>query len=1272
MGIKSWVRLLFFFALTIQLTDIQAQKISKNIKIKWKEPLIYEQDAEEKMKLLYFEGSISDAFFENLPSYYEYWKAEKAYSTYDVTISDERYEGMTADEIALIPENYLPTDIQISVQTVIEKKQPYTALTFIPIRKRGNGYERLVSATISIMGQEVSKTAKTAKSYAASSILKNGNWYKISVTQSGMFKVTHNDLVNLGFSTGSVPSERISLFGNGGGMLPESNAKERYDDLWEVAIEMHDGGDGTFDSGDYFIFYAEGPHSWKYNASEQKFEHQYNLYDTKAYYFINADAGIGEGLRVSTQESPTQAPTSTVTTYTAYGFYEKDLYNIGSSGRGWYCEKFDGNTSSSYSLTLPASVNGPGRLTAAFASSSIQHSTFAISANGQSVGSVGISAITHDKLAEIGSRDLTMPAIQGNASITIEYSKPTSSSVGYLNYLEWQMPCDLRMESGQTAFCAPQAVAEGSVARYQIANATQSTKVWDVTVRSRAEKISTAFEGSTLSFNAAEDILHKYVAFNDNNCYAVTTEGRVSNQDLHGGSQVDMVIITHPDFKAQAERLASFRRQHDGLTVKVVTPQQVYNEFSSGAQDVTAIRDYMRMIYEKSGGSQPSYLLLVGRPSYDYRGIEGSCKLYVPNYQGESALANDAFRANDDYFALLDSNEGAGCTGHLDLAVGRFPVTTATQAKIAVDKTIRYCSEEIQGAGTQVCNYGDWKNIAAFTADDEDGITHIGTADAIAEIAGNSNANINLEKIYLDAYHQVTYSSSARYPEVTRDINNRINKGCLLFTYVGHGGKNGWAAERIIELTDISNWSNRYNLPWIITLTCEFGWYDRQITSPAEMVFLNENGGAAGMITTSRVAFTGSNHTYGTKLYNKVFELESDRPHTIGELNRMAKNASGGASNTLNMIYVMGDPAMRLAIPKYQVVTDSINGVVSTEFRDTLKALSRVTISGHIADADGALLSGFNGGLYPSFYDKKQTNNTLQNDEESDYFEFQVQKNILFKGNITVRDGRFNFTFILPKDINYSYGKGKMSYYAHSSTSDAAGAFSDAIVGGMSENGISDDSGPEIELYMNDENFVNGGIVNPSPTLLVKLRDEYGINTTGNGIGHDLVAIIDDGEQTVLNSYYEAERDSSNRGVVRYPYEKLSIGTHRLKVRAWDILNNVSEQEIEFTVASDEGLTLSHVLNYPNPFTTSTDFYFEHNQPGATLDILITIYTISGKVVKTIESTQCNQGFRSDPIHWDGRDDFGDKIGKGTYLYRLKVRGSDGQQAEKIEKIVLL
>jgi hypothetical protein len=611
------------------------------------------------------------------------------------------------------------------------------------------------------------------------------------------------------------------------------------------------------------------------------------------------------------------------------------------------------------------------------------------------------------------------------------------------------------------------------------------------------------------------------------------------------------------------------------------------------------------------------------------------------------------------------------------VAIGRFPSSNATDANTAVEKTLNYSSPVniiTDENSPQVSNFGDWRNVVSFVADDDDS-SFILNSDEVANIVADSNPSANVEKIFSDAYQRVSYSGGVRYPDVNAAINNRMRRGVLVINYNGHGSSGRWAVETILEVaSDVPRWDNKYNQPLMVTLTCNFGGYDRSAISGAEEVFRSTKGGAAAMITTSRTAFMSPNNRYAINLYTLLYSKINGRNATIGELNRATKNKQGGLSNNINMIYVMGDPAMRLAIPKFNVVTDSVNGMAVDAVTDTLKAFTKVTVKGRVLDQTGSLLSNFNGVVYPTVFDKKTRLHSLQNDPLYIYKEFDVQKNILFKGKATVHQGYFSFTFIVPKDINYAYGNGKISYYANTNTDDAAGYCNSIIVGGISNNAAADTRGPDILLYMNDENFVNGGTTNQNPTLLVKLSDEFGINTTGNGIGHDLTAIFDNNNTAPvsLNDYYQAVKDSFNCGVVYYPYQDLAVGKHTVKVRAWDIYNNMSEKSLDFVVADDQNLALTHVLNYPNPFTTSTAFYFEHNKPGQPVEIVINIYTISGKIVKSFKETQITTGNRSNPVYWNGRDEYGDKLGRGVYLYHLKVRDANGKTAEKIEKMVIL
>ena len=1275
MKLKSWVLLTLFLIFYTQVADCQSQIIHRQYTINWKEPLVYALNEEENLVMLNFDGAVSGREFSTLPYFLDRVKVDNFYQDYDYEVSAVEYADMTSEEVGLIPSSFNYTELQPKVTTKLEKKRPFAEVTFVPIVKRAdNKFAKVISFELTVTAKALHTKAKGDLIYADNSVLSHGGFYRMAVTKTGLYKVTCADMKNMGMSVSGIPSSQIAVFGNGGGVLPEICGERRYDDLQENAIAVYDGGDGIFNDGDYIVFYAQGPHSWDFVSN--KFSHKYNIYSDYAYYFITADRGTGK--RVQTADYSSLTPTLQSEDYVHYDFYERDGFNFGESGQKWFCDTFDLKTTRSYPFSVPPIVQGSTmRVSVAGAASAPASSSFAVTVNGQSVGNLAFSATTGDYKATEAGRDFTFTPNSTPSEVTLTYTKPTASAAAYLDWIELQARCKLQMHSAQFPFCVPEAVGEGTVTAYHIASANAQTVVWDVTEPTTPTKMEGSLANGVFTFNAPGDRLHRFVAFNGNSFYTPIFQSRIDNQNLHATGNVDMIIVSHPDFLPQAERLAEFRNNHDGLSVKVVTPQQIYNEFSSGACDVSAIRDYLKMIYDRSEGKYPQYLLLFGRPSFDYRGRLSSTQLKVPNYQSNSLQVETDFRANDDYFGLLDDREGEDCYGYVDVAVGRFPVLTTAQAKLAVDKTIMYAETQNLVSDEDhatVSNLADWRNMLTFVADDEDGTTHIATADEIAQIAAEKYPVGNQEKIYFDAYEQVSRSAAQRYPEVNAAINSRMAKGALVFTYVGHGGKDGWATERVLERPDINSWTNLYNQPLMITLTCEFGWYDRAAISPAELCFLNAKGGTSAMITSSRVAFTYNNDQYGKALFRNMFTQKDGRYPTIGEMNRAAKNDCGGAGSGLNMLYVMGDPAQRLAMPQYTVVTDEVNGQPVIGSPDTVQALSEVVVTGRVVDAAGNTVTDFNGFVFPSVYDKKKKTVTLQNDAGSDAYEFEVRKNLLYKGKTVVTNGEFEFSFFVPKDIDYSYGSGKISYYARSENADAAGYYENLIIGGSIDSDIDDQDGPEIALYMNDESFVNGGMTDPNPTLLVKLSDEYGINTTGNGLGHDMVAFLDGNtdKQYVLNDFYEASQELTNGGIVRYKFENLTSGPHSVKVRVWDILNNPAEAVLDFVVSTDPKLALDHVLNYPNPFETRTSFVFEHNRPDSDLEITIQIYNLNGLLVKTIKTTQPSGGYRSNPIEWDGCDEHGARIGRGVYLYRLKVRTSNGEIAEKSQKVIIL
>ena len=1272
---KSWVLFCIFFFILFQHTDIQAQKIKKNITITWTDNFTHPISEELTLEFLHFEGAIYPQGDDRLPAYYEKIPVDNFFSDYTVSVSGVQYEPMSAHDQSLVPADF-PSELRVDVTSAYERNKPYALLTFVPIVRTGASQcSRVVAITISIEGRNPSM-AKSAKTYTNRSVLTSGQWYKFSLTQTGIYKVTYDDLKAMGMST-PIVSSQIALFGNGGKMLPESNAVPRTDDLRELPVMMMDGGDNSFDAGDYFVFFGESPHTIFYDTATGRFSHLNNIYSDSSYYFITCTPGVGEKKRVQTVNNASLQANLSVNEYTHFDFYDVDIYNLTSSGKDWFGDLFDVTTQRAYTFQVPGQKQAASRISVATAGVSNNYATMGVEVNQTSVGQVFITPITTSTVATLNKADLSFTPNRDNLTVSLTFNKPMTSSSAYLNWIEIEVPCTLKMHSAQFGFCNPATAGEGRVTQFNISGASGNTYVWDVTNPGQTVRYALTESNGVASFKVETENLRQFYAFDGTSYLSVTPSGAVANQNLHATSQVDLVIVSHPNFLAQAQRLADFRTKNNGISVKVVTTDQVYNEFSGGSQDPMAIRDYVKMIYDRTNKAYPKYLLLVGRPSYDFRGRHEGTQIFVPNYQcyAQNTISEFSY-SNDDNLGLLDDDESAESLGKLyDIAIGRFPCSTVAQATTAVDKSIIYTERKnlVADGSSQISNFGDWRNVMAFVADDEQN-EFVNSSETYYDAISSKDPNINFDKIYLDAFQQVSNAGGQRYPDVTTAINNRMNRGCLMMTYIGHSGKDGWSAERVLENSDISRWSNKYNMAFLLSLSCTFSYYDRPALSPAELALQNNQGGPCAVLSATREAWSGPNHDFGSKIFNNLFNNETGTRPTIGEVNMLAKNDHGGSRSDLAMFVLLGDPSMPFAFPTYALVTDSINHHAVTEHSDTIRALSKVTVSGRVVDQNMQTLSNFNGTVFPSVYDKKVKTSTLGNDPDCEPVEFEIQKSVLFKGNCSVKDGHYTFSFYVPKDIDYSYGNGKISYYARSTSSDATGAFTDFIIGSTDPNGVQDKEGPTIDLYMNDESFVDGGIVNPNPMLIAKIKDNYGINTTGNGIGHDLVAILDDATdgQINLNDYYETEKDSFNMGTVRYNLSDLSVGTHKIKVRAWDINNNPSESELVFEVLSDQKLELSHVLNYPNPFTTHTEFFFEQNQNGGMFDILVQIYTISGKLVKTISTSQYMEGNRCQGIPWDGLDDYGDKIGKGVYMYKVRVRNQNNEIAEKIEKLVIL
>jgi hypothetical protein len=640
----------------------------------------------------------------------------------------------------------------------------------------------------------------------------------------------------------------------------------------------------------------------------------------------------------------------------------------------------------------------------------------------------------------------------------------------------------------------------------------------------------------------------------------------------------------------------------------------------------------------------------------------------------------------DDFFGMLDDNETISASDIMDVGVGRLIVSTNLQAKQMVDKIEHYMKNgsEFYPVGNSCCmntqtdkTFGDWRLQYLLMADNRESGYFVDTdAEAQYSIGNGFNPEINFNKLYMDAFPKVVTAGGERFPAMVSAIDANIQRGVLVANYIGHGGEVGLADERIISIDQINAWNNIHALHLFVSATCEFTRFDDpERVSAGEWVFLNPAGGAIAMLTTTRSVYFGVNTTMGTELMKRIFNRYPDgQAYEFGELSRRTKNAASASSSNKRSFTLIGDPALRLALPRYRIVTDSINGQNPAQQMDTLRALSKARVKGHIEDYDGNILNTWNGTLTPTIFDKAKLQNTLAQDDESPQIQFEQQINKIYRGQASIVNGYFDFEFIVPKDIALNIDLGKISYYGHNGIFDAQGFDTSFYVGGIDPNGVQDSEGPEITLFMNQEGFVNGSITDENPVLLAKINDENGVNTVGNGIGHDIVAILDGqtAQPFVLNDFYTANLNSYQAGEVRYQFKDLAPGKHTLALKVWDVNNNSNLAQIEFVVQQKETPTLQHVLNYPNPFTTRTEFMFEHNQSCSSLNVQVQIFTVAGRLVKSIQQEMPTAGFRVSGIFWDGRDDFGDELARGTYLYRLSIQTPDGAFAEQTEKLVLL
>ena len=1248
--------------------EVPAQVLleSKTVQLQWQANDSLQLPGKEKIERLSFKGASYPAFNSTIPYYNDRLDLFDKELDITATLSEITVEPLDEAQMQWIENITIPSDFTVRTTVLTGRDEAFvqariSSLRLNPVTQR---IERLSGFKLNYFYEVATDLKDSGTQFATQSVLATGTWHKMRINKSGIFKISYSELQAMGINVGALNPKNIRIYGNGGGAIAEANRAFRYDDLFENPIVVVGEEDNVFNQNDYILFYGQGPLVWDFDAASGFFDHRPTYYDDYSYYFITTDLGAGK--RIQTQ-NPQGEIAETVTSFLDHQLYEQDLVNLSNTGRTWYGDLFDVNLSKDFTFDFPnIDISKKGRVITDLAARAFGPSGFQLSVDANVLQTISIDATQetgYDWAKGNGANRQFFPA-GDRITVNLKYNRSLNSSRGWLDFIEVNAYRNLRFTSPQMQFNNVKLYNTDVFVKMEMSGASSAIEVWDISEAVNPFKVQSSLQGDQLTFLTPANQLHRFIAFDKSSFLSVENVGLVANQNLHGIRDVDYLIITHPDFLEQAQRLAQIHRDESDLTVLVTTPSLIYNEFSSGAQDVSAIRDFARMLYsESSVGKKLRYVKLFGDASFDYKDKLNGNTNYVPTYETVASLNLVNSIATDDYYGYLDRFENGAEDSLLDIGIGRFPVATALEAEQMVDKVVKYISHEPEVMAP-------WRNEITLISDDGDTNQHLSDSENIAAVLREDYPDFNLVKIHLDAYKQIATPGGQKAPEVNEAINKKMARGTLIVNYSGHGGEIGWTEEKILQIADINSWRNRSKLPVFITATCEFSRYDDpERMSAGEMVFMNPSGGAIAMFTTARATYSATNLRLNRAIFNdNVFEKSNGEYPRFGDVIRRSKLV--GDPNDRKFV-LLGDPALQLSFPKEKVVTTHINGNPVGSTADTLKALDITTVRGMVANNEGQQLTNFDGVLYAIVYDKENQIKTLG--DQGPTSTFLLRSSILHKSTVEVKNGIFEFTFMMPKDIGYQYGPGKISYYATDLNTDAQGSYENFLVGGFSHNTVDDNDGPNIRLFIGDTTFVSGGFTDENPNVLALLSDENGMNTTGSGIGHDLVATLTGATEryAIINEFYSAKLNKSSEGIVVYPFANLNAGKHTLTLKAWDILNNSNTATIEFEVVLSDAMRIDNLSNYPNPFNGITHFVFDHNQSADPLDVEIQIFNTNGQLVrKIIANEHYSSGYRSLPIQWDGRSEMGFPVAKGLYIYRAVVKNVKGVTAEKRSKLL--
>lgn len=1100
------------------------------------------------------------------------------------------------------------------------------------------------------------KNTVLRKTSTNNSLISTGKWVRFEAPEDGIYKITKSELASFGIDASTVDPRTIKIYNNGGDILPESITSPRSSDLVENAILITGEDDGKFDDNDMIIFYGRGANFWAYDASYSNIKRYFNPYSSKNYYWITS--GGNPGKRMTDKQGLNTNPVFTQTSTIAFASWEEDKINIGKTGRQFLGDDFTSSVSSrTYMNKLDGRLSSfPIIYNMLFVVGSSAGLTLSVTENGNSLYSQSLSGFgSQDYIAgvkKIMSFSFNGELPDNRSSLTLKVVPNTQAAVGYLDYFTIQYQKELRAFNDELLFFSD---AVSGINEYELKGFSSSNiKVFDVTDFSDVKLITnySLLSGSECRFQVDESssLRSKYIAIGNDVYKSPQNPTEISNSNLRG-EQVGakFIIITNKKFMDAANNLKNYKENQAPITIStyIADVDEIYNEFSCGMVDPTAVRDYLKYAFD-NWQIEPEYVLLFGKGTYDYKNIEGYGDNFVPTWQTPESLLLLYSYTTDDYYVRI-----SGTDLKVDMSLGRITCSNIDEANNVVNKIKNYELYESKGS---------WRNLITLIADDGytskgyEGAEHTAPSETLANTYFPKSFDIN--KIYSAAYPDVLTGQGRRKPAVNQAIIDAMNNGTLFVNYVGHGSPELWAHEYIFEKSVSIPQLKNDQYFFLCAATCDFGYFDiPNSESAAEELVMIPNSGSIAAFTAARLVISADNHDLNNAFVQSLFNSGRDTLNLsipIGKASYLTKQFRTSPND--QKYNILGDPTLRLLMPQYNMSIDSVNGQALTSDVQ-IKALSKTRIEGRVLKPDNTTWDDFNGEGELKFFDSERR--TLLSSIGN--YPVNVQGGVIFNSRVSITNGKFSTEFVVPKDISYENKNGKIIFYFLNNSADGIGYTNRIIVGGTDSSVVNDGKGPSIDIYFDNVTENNSSyLVNNNPNLIVKLSDETGLNTTGTGVGHKLEGVLNQQITNPLDftNYFKGDLDTGGKsGTIDYKFSNMDEGEYELLVKAWDVFNNSSEEKIYFSVVDGNDLSVKNVYNYPNPFSDKTQFTFQHNLTKP-VDVKIKIYSIAGRLIKEIEKLSVTDRFVV--IDWDGRDQDGDILANGTYLYKLIVKSTDG------------